>query len=49
MERLEEKDDTLDVQFSDVSHVLLGEKKQINLDVVRKFSKRPTVLLRVIL
>ena len=44
MERLEEKDDTLDVQFSDVSHVLLGQKQQINLDVVRKFSKRPAVL-----
>ena len=44
MERLEEKDDILDVQFSDVSHVLLGEKKQINLGVVRKFSKRPAFL-----
>ena len=44
MGRLEEKGDTLGVQFSDVSHVLLGEKKQNYLDVVQKFSKRPAVL-----
>ena len=44
MERLEEKDDSLDIKLSDISNVLLGTKKQVNLSVKRKFSQRPAVL-----
>ena len=44
MERLEEKDDTLDIKLGDISNVLLGTKKQIILSVVRKLSKRPAVI-----
>ena len=43
MERLEEKDDSLDIKLSDISNVLLGTKKQVNLSVKRKFSQRPVV------
>ena len=44
LEGLEEKHDFLDIKFSDVFDTLLGTKKQINLGVVRKLSKRPAVL-----
>lgn len=44
MERLEKKDDSLDIKLGDISNVLLGTKKQIILSVKRKLSQRPAVI-----
>ena len=44
MERLVEEYDSLDIKFSNISDILLGTTKKINLVITQKLSQRPAVL-----